>query len=57
MQMASRSNGVVADDCLRVVGRIFENLHHFFSVSWVLFDCSSSIVFSVTSIVGLNERA
>ena len=52
MHVEGHSNGVVSGYYLRVGGRIIENLQHFFSVSWVLFDCSAAIVFSVSSIVG-----
>ena len=57
MHVHVHSSGVVSGDCLRVGGRIIENLHHFCAVSWVIFGYSDTIVFSVTSIVGLNARA
>ena len=54
MQLDGHYTGVVAGDCLWVGGGIIDKLHHFFSVSWVILDCSAAIVFSVNSISGLT---
>ena len=57
MHVQGHYAGVVSGDCLRVAGRIIDKLHHFFAVSWVLFDCSAAIMFSATSTVGSTACA
>ena len=57
MNVESNYDGMVACDCLRVGGRIVENLHHLFDISSVLLYYSSEIVFVVASISGSNACA
>ena len=56
MHVEGYSNGVVVGGCLKMSGHIIYKLHHFFSFSWVIFNCSDAMVFGVTIIVGLTAR-
>ena len=47
MHVEGNYAGVVAGDCLRVGGLIIENMHHFFTVSWVLFNLSAEKMFLI----------
>ena len=56
MHVKGNFSGVVSGDLPRVGGGIIEKLHHFLCCFLGDFDCSAEILFSVTSIVGLNAR-